>query len=104
MLLQCRACGNRITTASLEPVFFMGLVVPFVGLPISGVQQLSQRYGWYIWLIAGPLLLPFLLLGAVFFLVWGLMKLIVYLSFFWRKCPTCGSRKWTWPITEHVTI
>jgi hypothetical protein len=76
---------HRIKVASLEPIFMMGLIAPLVGLPISGAQQLRQRYGWYTWLIMGPLLLPSLLLGAVFVLVWSSLKLAVYLGSLWKK-------------------
>ena len=42
----------------------------------------------------------FLVLLAASLLIVQLVNGLIYLSFLFRKCPECGARKWSWPITS----
>src|SRR5215831_3371804 len=103
MVLQCRLCRCQITAAPWESAF----VNPWMLLgwmPFESVRWLGQRFGWWIWLLLGPGLLPFLGLGGIFLLIWWLLKGGVYLASFGWTCPACGSRRWAWPRTGPIAF
>jgi hypothetical protein len=103
MVLQCQVCRRQITAASWESAFVNPAML-FGWLPFKSAQDLSQRFGWFIWLLAGPLLLVLMPFGGLFLLCWWLLKGGVYLASFGWKCPSCGSRRWAWPRTEPLAF
>ena len=86
-----------------EANFFLPIIL-LGGMPIGCVQFLSQRFGWWLGLLAGLALLPFLIVGGLCVLAWWLVKAAVYLSSGLRTCPRCGARRWGWPQTGPVPL
>jgi hypothetical protein len=41
-----------------------------VGMPVGMVQASDGQFGWWLWPIAGLVLVPFLVVGGLFALGW----------------------------------
>jgi hypothetical protein len=54
------------------------------------------------WLLAGPLL--FLLSIPLGLLLYSMIMLFEWLAYCWKRCPTCGARKWSWGFTRGFGI
>jgi hypothetical protein len=106
MILQCRVCRSEITAAAYEPVF-INLRILLGWMPFHMVMGLARQcgfFGIFVWLLLGVPVLAFVIVGVIFWLCWELLKGAVYLTSFFWKCPTCGSRRWTWPRTGPVAF
>lgn len=103
MLLECRNCKHPVHDSRSWPKEIKDirvLLLWFSGLALAPAVLVWEDVRYL------PLLplLPVALLGGVLWLlrqaVEGLARAITYLRFVGRKCPSCGRRKWTWPILD----
>ena len=102
MLLECRICKYQVhDSRSWEPGVWVTLLW-WSGIALGPVI-LAREDARYLWL---PIVLfPIVLLGVSLWLLRlafvALCQAITYLRFVGWKCPSCGHRKWTWPVLDH---
>jgi hypothetical protein len=92
-----------VTVAPWEAGFFLPMML-LGGMPLGLVRFLGERFGWWLGLLAGLALLPFLAAGGLCALAWWLLKAAVYVGSRLRVCPACGARRWHWPKTGPVPL
>jgi hypothetical protein len=93
MVLQCRNCLDKITTASWEGAFVN---------PVLTIRMIFSMPRWWFRILLAPLFLILATVAGVLIACWWLLKGVVYLTCLLRKCPSCESRRWGWPQTDTV--
>jgi hypothetical protein len=102
MVYRCQRCSHKEARGCLPTVscgiYLMGLVGMASAILAAVLPSVfPDGLGWW-WLLAAPALLVLSVLLA-FPLNW-LLELLEWLAFYWRKCPQCGQRKWSWGFVE----
>jgi hypothetical protein len=101
MLLKCRICKHEAHDSQFWPKDVWVILLWWSTMALYPVRlaRESRRY-----ILLPIVLLPIVLLGALFWLlrqaVVGLAETFTYVKFRSRPCPTCGKRRWTWPILD----
>jgi hypothetical protein len=117
MLYRCKTCDYEeargclpSVSCGLYLVFLLGIANACHSLALLWLRSLigessaasDEPVPWWIAvgisLIVIPTMLVVWVLAAI--ALKYLLELIEYLTFAWRKCPTCGQRRWSWGYTR----
>ena len=112
MYYKCRRCEHEEARGCLPTVtcgiylfFLMGLAVAIGSFTVRMIRGDAARQSldlgwWNLLVVPVAMLVGFVLafIGAI--LLNYVFEFIEYLAFCLRKCPKCGSRKWSWGYTR----
>src|SRR4051794_5858253 len=101
-VVECTTCKHQQERFVFYFYIFMLLLLS-MGL-ITSVGYVRKRYGWYVLILLLPLLLSgvflVLLVGLLWLVLYVAANVLTYLWYCWRKCPSCGGRRWSWPLVN----
>ena len=114
MIYRCRACQHEqargclpTATCGLYAIALLGLSVGCMAGVARGIRMLMgdppppaepADAPWWVCVAAvvvGPVLA---VVGMV--VINFALELAEWLAFAWRRCPTCGARRWSWGFTR----
>lgn len=111
MIYRCLSCRHEAVggflpsvTRGLYLLFLIGLSVACMAGALNAmvgnrpVPAEKIETPWWFTVVGVIIVLVLTIVGAVAIKL--LIELAEYLTFVWRRCPTCGARRWSWGFTR----
>jgi hypothetical protein len=100
MIADCRACRHRLHGRHILERVCVRLYI-CSELAMKPIPRLGKNRLYIVLLILVlPILAALVVIWVLFFALILLCKVLMSLVLRWRKCPTCGTRNWTYPYLD----
>lgn len=93
-LMKCRGCQSKFAVGFMPTATCGLLIIPAFVITLMASFVIWRFVTWWALVLSIPAF--FLALLGVHFIPWT----CEYLFTFWRRCPRCGQRRWSYPFTE----